>query len=110
MKAWTRVRFLAWFADVESSAGDSLERVLFEGQVEECGEAVVSALVDEALATWESWQSSSQRSSTPAVETQLSIQVFSEDDSIRPALQLSAEQVRRIAAADASVDFDPYVY
>lgn len=110
MTTWTKVRLLARVSSFESSGRESRELTLFERQVDECSEAAILALVDESLATAESWRSGVQGSKTSVAEVQLSIQIFSEDESSRPALQLSAEQVRRLAAANASLDFDPYFY
>jgi len=84
------------------------ETILFSGDADEHSELLLSELVDKAVEALNAYRE--HASPNGEIEVQLSIQLHSDDPSVRPALHLDSRRLQKIARTGASVDFDPYCY
>lgn len=106
MKTRLIVQALVRVGRQNSSARE--ETVLFSGDADEHSELSLSELVDRAAEALNTYRE--QASPDSEIEVQLSIQLHSDDPSVRPTLHLDSRQLQEIARTGASVDFDPYCY
>lgn len=86
------------------------EIVLFEKESNVYDPFGLDVLVEDAL------ESSRRKVGVQSIEMlasfnpQLSLQLFVDEEPVRAVLQLNAETIKILAAAGASIDFDPYIY
>lgn len=104
------VQLLERAYSLDSRTSDSNDVVLFEAHADNFEEETLFNLVDRALLSLSSRDGKGGDPNARSAELQLSIQLFSDGDNVRPALHLTHDLLEKIAKVGASIDFDPYCY
>lgn len=86
------------------------EVILFTNESNDYNPLELDNLIKDALDSSRKAASVESLEMLALLKPELSLQLLADEEPIRGALHLSAETVRTLAAAGASIDFDPYIY